>query len=194
MGKIWAFLIAVSGIYAICTGKTEQLLDGILSIPDESFSFLLIVLSSTIFWTGFMNIFKEVGIVDFISLAIRPIFKKIMPNLKDKEAIEYLSMNIAANIFGLGFAATPSGLKGIKRLKELSTMPEGVASDEMITFLVLNTAGVTLIPTTVISIRKSYGSQNPTDFVLYAILSTLMACVFGLLADKVLRRPYKVKI
>ena len=100
MGKIWAFLIAVSGIYAICTGKTEQLLDGILSIPDESFSFLLIVLSSTIFWTGFMNIFKEVGIVDFISLAIRPIFKKIMPNLKDKEAIEYLSMNIAANMFG----------------------------------------------------------------------------------------------
>ena len=194
MGKIWAFLIAVSGIYAIFTGKTEQLLDGILSIPDESFSFLLIVLSSTIFWTGFMNIFKEVGIVDFISLAIRPIFKKIMPNLKDKEAIEYLSMNIAANMFGLGFAATPSGLKGIKRLKELSTMPEGVASDEMITFLVLNTAGVTLIPTTVISIRKSYGSQNPTDFVLYAILSTLMACVFGLLADKVLRRPYKVKL
>ena len=194
MGKIWAFLIAVSGIYAICTGKTEQLLDGILYIPDESFSFLLIVLSSTIFWTGFMNIFKEVGIVDFISLAIRPIFKKIMPNLKDKEAIEYLSMNIAANMFGLGFAATPSGLKGIKRLKELSTMPEGVASDEMITFLVLNTAGVTLIPTTVISIRKSYGSQNPTDFVLYAILSTLMACVFGLLADKVLRRPYKVKL
>ena len=141
-----------------------------------------------------MNIFKEVGIVDFISLAIRPIFKKIMPNLKDKEAIEYLSMNIAANMFGLGFAATPSGLKGIKRLKELSTMPEGVASDEMIAFLVLNTAGVTLIPTTVISIRKSYGSQNPTDFVLYSILSTLMACVFGLLADKVLRRPYKVKL
>jgi spore maturation protein A len=141
-----------------------------------------------------MNIFKEVGIVDFISLAIRPIFKKIMPNLKDKEAIEYLSMNIAANMFGLGFAATPSGLKGIKRLKELSTMPEGVASDEMITFLVLNTAGVTLIPTTVISIRKSYGSQNPTDFVLYAIISTLMACIFGLLADRVLRRPYKVKL
>ena len=194
MGKIWAFLIAISGIYVICTGKTEQLLDGILSIPDESFSFLLIVLSSTIFWTGFMNIFKEVGIVDFISLAIRPIFKKIMPNLKDKEEIEYLSMNIAANMFGLGFAATPSGLKGIKRLKELSTMPEGVASDEMITFLVLNTAGVTLIPTTVISIRKSYGSQNPTDFVLYAIISTLMACIFGLLADRVLRRPYKVKL
>ena len=193
MGKIWAFLIALSSIYAICMGRVETLLDGILSIPQEAFDFLIIVLSSTIFWTGFMYIFKEVGIVDFISLAIKPLFKKIMPNLNDEEAIEYLSMNIAANMFGLGFAATPSGLKGIKRLKEISTMPEGVASDEMITFLVLNTAGVTLIPTTVISIRKSYGSKSPTDFVIYAIISTLLACVFGLLADKILRKPYRIK-
>ena len=194
MGKIWAFIIVISSIYAICTGRVELLLDAILSIPKESFDFLFIVLSSTIVWTGFMYIFKEVGIIDFISLAIKPIFKLIMPNLKDKEAIEYLSMNIAANMFGLGFAATPSGLKGIKRLKEISTMPEGVASDEMISFLVLNTAGVTLIPTTVISIRKSYGSKTPTDFMLYAILSTLAACVLGLLADKLLRKPYGEKV
>ncbi len=193
MGKIWAFLIALSAVYGIISGRSEELLDGILSIPKEAFDFLIIVLSSTIFWTGFMYIFKEVGIIDFISLAIKPIFKLIMPNLKDQEAIEYLSMNIAANMFGLGFAATPSGLKGIKRLKEISTMSEGVASDEMITFLVLNTAGVTLLPTTVISIRKSYGSKTPTDFVLFAIISTLLACVFGLIADKILRRPYREK-
>ena len=193
MGKIWAFLIVIASSYALIMGRSEQLLDGILSIPNEAFSFLIIVLSSTIFWTGFMYIFKEVGIIDFISLAIKPIFKLIMPNLKDQEAINYLAMNITANMFGLGFAATPSGLKDIKRLKEISTMPEGVASDEMITFLVLNTAGVTLLPTTVISIRKSYGSKTPTDFVLYAIISTLAACVFGLLADKLLRRPYREK-
>lgn len=191
LGKIWGGIILIASVYAIIMGRVELLLDGILSIPDESFAFLLIVISSTVFWTGFMYIFKEVGIIDFISLAIKPLFRKIMPNLKDQEAIEYLSMNIAANMFGLGFAATPSGLKGIKRLKELSPMPEGVASDEMITFLVLNTAGVTLIPTTVISIRKSFDSKTPTDFVLFAIISTLCACIFGLLADKILRRPYK---
>ena len=100
MGRIWAFLIGTSSIYAILNGRSNQLLDGILSIPDESFSFLIIVVSSTIFWTGFMSVFKEVGIIDFISLAIKPLFNKIMPNLKDKEAIEYLSMNIAANMFG----------------------------------------------------------------------------------------------
>ena len=191
MGKIWGGIILIASVYAIIMGRVELLLDGILSIPDESFAFLLIVISSTVFFFFFMYIFKAVGIIDFISLAIKPLFRKIMPNLKDQEAIEYLSMNIAANMFGLGFAATPSGLKGIKRLKELSPMPEGVASDEMITFLVLNTAGVTLIPTTVISIRKSFGSKTPTDFVLFAIISTLCACIFGLLADKILRRPYK---
>lgn len=191
MGLIWAILICGSSIYALLTGRSEQLLDGILSIPKESFDFLFIVLSSTIFWTGVMHIFKEAGIIDFISLAIKPIFRLIMPSLKDKQAIEYLSMNIAANMFGLGYAATPFGLKGMQRLKEISTMEEGVASDEMITFLVLNTAGVTIIPTTVITIRKSYGSSTPTDFVLYAILSTLAACVLGLLADKILRKPYK---
>ena len=190
MGKIWGGIIFIASIYAIFTGRVELLLDGILAIPDDSFAFLIVVISSTVFWTGFMYIFKEVGIVDFISLAIKPLFRKTMPNLKDEEAIDYLAMNIAANMFGLGFAATPSGLKGIKRLKEISTMPEGVASDEMITFLVLNTAGVTLIPTTVISIRKSFGSKTPTDFVLFAIISTLCACIFGLLADKILRRPY----
>ena len=191
MGKIWAFLIAFSSGYAILTGRVESLLYGVLAIPDEALTFLLVVLSSTIFWTGFMYIFKEVGIVDFVGKIIKPVFKKIMPNLKDKEAIEYLSMNIAANMFGLGFAATPSGLKGIKRLKELSTMPNGVASDEMITFLVLNTAGVTILPSTVISIRTSYGSKQPTDFVLFAIISTFLACFFGLLADKLIRKPYK---
>ena len=124
LGKIWGGIILIASVYAIIMGRVELLLDGILSIPDESFAFLLIVISSTVFWTGFMYIFKEVGIIDFISLAIKPLFRKIMPNLKDQEAIEYLSMNIAANMFGLGFAATPSGLKGIKRLKELGRTNE----------------------------------------------------------------------
>ena len=194
MGIIWAFLMVFCSVYAIINGRANELLDAILSIPQESFNFLFIVISSTIFWTGFMHIFKQTGIVDFISLLIKPVFKLIMPKLKDKEAIDYLSMNIAANMFGLGYAATPFGLKGIKRLKQISTQPEGVASDEMITFLVLNTAGVTLFPTTVISIRKSYGSNNPTDFVLFAILSTLCSCVFGFLADKILNKPYEEKL
>lgn len=194
MGKIWAFLISISSVFALCNNNGEALLDGILSIPKEALDFLLIVIPSTIFWTGFMYIFKETGIIDFIIMLIKPLFRLIMPNLKDKEAIDYLAMNIAANMFGLGFAATPSGLKGIKRLKEISNLPPDVASDEMITFLVLNTAGVTLLPTTVISIRKAYGSTNPTDFVIFAILSTVCSCVFGLLSDKIFRRPYWNKV
>ena len=82
----------------------------------------------------------------------------------------------------------PSGLKGIKRLKELSTMDEETASDDMITFLVLNTAGVTLLPTTVMSIRQSLGAKNPLDFVFIGIFATACASFVGLSVDRIIRR------
>ena len=115
-----------------------------------------------------------------------------MPNLKDKEAKKYISSNIAANIFGLGFAATPSGLKAMKRLKEISK-EEHTASDEMVTFLVLNTAGVTLLPTTVMAIRQSYGSINPVDFLPLAIIGTICSCIGGLILDYLFRKFSKKK-
>ena len=91
-------------------------------------------------------------------------------------------------MFGLGFAATPSGLNAMKRMKSLSKEKEGVATDSMVTFLVLNTAGVTIIPTSVLAIRQMYGSSNPADFVLLGIFSTFMACVAGLWLDRVLKK------
>ena len=130
----------------------------------------------------------EIGVIKWIAKALNPLLKLIMPKLKDEEAKNYISSNIAANMFGLGFAATPSGLKAMKRIKELSLEEEGVASDEMITFLVLNTGGVTLIPTSVLAIRQAAGSSNPADFVFLAIISTLLACVAGLISDKIFRK------
>ena len=115
-----------------------------------------------------------------------------MPKLKDKEAKQYIAMNIAANIFELGFAATPAGLKAMRRLKEVSLeKEEGMASDEMVTFLVLNTAGVTLLPTTVMAIRQKYGAVNPSDFLLLTFVGTLLSCIGGLLLDYLFRKIKK---
>lgn len=111
-----------------------------------------------------------------------------MPELDDEQTFKYISTNIAANMFGLGFAATPSGLNAMKRMKSLSKEKEGVATDSMVTFLVLNTAGVTIIPTSVLAIRQMYGSSNPADFVLLGIFSTFMACVAGLWLDRILKK------
>lgn len=130
-----------------------------------------------------MYILADCGAIQFISKLLTPLLDLIMPQMKDKEARELISTNIAANMLGLGFAATPSGLKAMKRLKLLSDEEEGVASDAMVTFLVLNTAGVTIIPTSVIAIRQQYGAINPADFVICGIISTLFACIVGLLFD-----------
>lgn len=193
MNKVWLIIICFSLIYGICTGRGEELSNIILNIPKESFNLLITTITAACFWSGMMKVMDSVGIVEFIAKKIRPLFKLIMPSLKDEKTLNYVSMNIAANIFGLGYAATPSGLKAVKRMQELNDGDKSEATDEMVTFLVLNTAGVTLIPTSVMAIRASLGSSNPADMLIYPIIATLLSCVSGLLADAYFRRKRYAK-
>ena len=193
MNKIWLIIVCFSLIYGIVTGRGAELSNVILNVPKEAFTLLITMITAACFWSGMMKIMEEVGIVDFIAKKIRPLFRLIMPNLKDEEALNYVSMNIAANIFGLGYAATPSGLKAVKRMQQLNDGDKSEATDEMVTFLVLNTAGVTLIPTSVMSIRAALGSVNPADMLIYPIIATLLSCVSGLIADAYFRRKRYAK-
>ena len=188
MNKIFVGIILITLIYGLSTGRFEEMASAILSLPDEGLKLVCTLVFSATFWSGIMMIMYDSGLIDHLSKALDPLLSKIMPNLKDKEAKKYISSNIAANIFGLGFAATPSGLKAIKRLKEISRENEDTASDEMVTFLVLNTAGVTLLPTTVMAIRQSYGAVNPVDFLPLAIIGTICSCIGGLLLDYLFRK------
>lgn len=191
MNKIWGVIIVGGIVYGLLTGRAEGLSNIILSLPTDAFNLVVTLVASAAFWSGFMNILSSIGAVEKIAKFLKPFLRKIMPTLDDQYAIECISTNIAANMLGLGFAATPSGLKGIKRLKELSTMDSKTASDDMVTFLVLNTAGVTLLPTTVMSIRQALGSKHPLDFVFIGILATICASVTGLLLDRFYRRKGK---
>lgn len=192
MNKIWLIIICFSLTYGIITGRGEELSNAILNIPKEAFSLLVTMITAACFWSGLVKIMESVGIVDFIAKKIRPLFRLIMPNLKDEKALNYISTNIAANIFGLGYAATPSGLKAVKRMQELNEGDKSEATDEMVTFLVLNTAGVTLIPTSVMAIRSALGAANPADMIIYPIIATLLSCVAGLIADYYFRRKRHV--
>lgn len=187
MNRVWIGIIIFSLVYGISTGRVEAISNAILALPMKGFTLCITLVMSACFWTGIMNIMLESGVIGWVAKALDPLLRLIMPNLKDEEAKKYISSNIAANMFGLGFAATPSGLKAMKRLKAISLEEEHVASDEMITFLVLNTGGVTLIPTSVLAIRQAAGSTNPADFVFLAIISTMLACVVGLLSDRFFR-------
>lgn len=164
----------------------------ILALPQECLSLVCTLVFSATFWSGIMMIMYDSGLIEQIAVALNPLLKLIMPNLKDQEAKNYIAMNISANIFELGFAATPAGLKAMKRLKEISVEDDpSVASDEMVTFLVLNTAGVTILPTTVMAIRQKYGAVNPADFLILAFVGTLLSCVGGLFLDYLFRKARK---
>ena len=188
MNKIWLVIFIVSIIYGSFTGRVEEMSNSILNVPKETIELLVTLVGSACFWSGIVKIMEESGVVRWLCKKIRPLFNLIMPSFKDQEALEYVSMNIAANVLGLGYGATPSGLKAIKRMQELNEGDKKEATDEMVTFLVLNTAGVTIIPTTVISIRSALGSVNPTDMILLPVIATFISCVVGLLVDAHFRK------
>ena len=188
MNKIWVGISLICLAYGIITGRTNDIANVILSLPEDALSLTITLIVSACFWNGVMMIMYDVGLIDMLAKVLDPLLSFIMPSLKDEKAKKYISTNIAANMFGLGFAATPAGLNGIKRLKEISPEEDkSVASDDMVTFLILNTAGVTLIPTTVIAIRQAYGASDPTDFMIYGIIGTLCSCIAGLALDRIIR-------
>ena len=191
MNKIWIFIFFISIIYGTLTGRVETMSNAILNVPKETISLLITLVGSACFWSGIVKIMERAGIVKWLCKKIRPLFNLIMPNFKDEETLEYVSMNIAANVLGLGYGATPSGLKAIKRMQELNNSDKDEATEEMVTFLVLNTAGVTIIPTTVISIRSALGSVNPSDMILLPVIATFTSCVAGLLVDYYYRKKKK---
>ncbi len=183
---IWFLLISIGIVFAFFSNNQE--IGNI--IIDSSFNAYELILSIgplIVLWSGIMNIASGSGLLRKFSNLIRPILKKLLPSVKSEKALEYISSNIVANMLGLGSVATPAGLKAMKYL-ENENKHKGVASEGMITFLVLNTSGVTIIPMTVIALRKAYGSINPTSIIIPSIIATMVSTISGLTLDYFIRR------
>ena len=186
INKIWFLLIALGIGYSFISGNASMG-DVILDSSFSAYDLLLSIGPLIVLWSGVMNIASKSGLLSKFSRLLSPLLKKIMPSVKNDKAMEYISSNIAANMLGLGSVATPAGLKAMKELdKENKT--KGRASDAMITFLVLNTSGVTIIPMTVIALRKAYGSVNPMSIIVPSLIATTVSSISGLLLDYVIRR------
>lgn len=109
MNKLWTIIILISLTYGICLGRFEDIANAILSVPEDGLSLIVTLVFSSCFWYGIMMILYDSGFIDLVAKALNPFLNKIMPKLKNEEAKKYISLNIAANMFGLGFAATPAG-------------------------------------------------------------------------------------
>ena len=187
---IWGIFIIVGIIYSFinkgcCTINNEVLLSG-----KSALDLIISMLPLLVIWMGLMKIAEEAGIISWISKIMTPLLKKIFPSVPDgDESLGFIASNIAANMAGLGSAATPFGLKAMESLQKLNK-DKKTASEAMITFLVLNTSGVTIVPTTIISLRLFYGSINPSVVLPYCIIATTCSTIGGLTLDYIIRRKH----
>ncbi len=191
INKIWALFIGIGIIFTLLTGNIDELNNTILNSANSGVKMIMELIPIIVLWTGLMKIAEKSGLLQTISNFFRPFLRLLFPSLsKDSKALGYISSNIAANALGLGSAATPFGLKAMEEMQKENPQKD-TASDAMITFLVLNTSGVTIIPTTVIALRMMYNSHNPEEIILTAILATICSSVAGLTLDYLRRRKKK---
>ena len=185
---IWAFFIIVGSIYLIVTGNVSTLNEEILKGGLGGIKLLSEMMPLLVLWTGIMQIAEDSKLLDKFANLVRPVLSKLFPSLNPNHpAIGYIASNIAANALGLGSAATPFGLKAMTSMQNDNETPD-TATEAMVTFLILNTGGVTIIPTTVIALRLMYNSSNPTEIIITSILATLCSNISGLLYDYFKRR------
>lgn len=191
VNKIWGFFIVIGVIVCLLTSKVEVLNFEILECAKTSLDMIIKIFPVMALWLGIMKIASVSGLLDKFSKLLSPLFQKLFPEIpKNHESLGYISSNIVANMFGLGNAATPFGLKAMKSLQELNK-DKITASRSMITFLVLNTSGVTIVPTTIISLRMMHGSVDPTSIVFACIISTFISTFLGLLIDRIIASRLK---
>lgn len=188
---VWLILISIGIIYGICTNNTSTINSTIIDSTKISLDMLFKIFPVIALWMGLMKIAETSKLLEKLSNKLSPFLIKIFPDIpKNHESFSLIASNIIANLFGLGSAATPFGLKAMESLQKLNKKKD-TASRSMITFLVLNTSGLTIIPTTIISLRMMYKSINPTHIVVACIISTICATIGGLIIDRIMWRRYK---
>ena len=188
---IFTFFLLGGIIYSFFTGNTLSVNESLIQSGETAISMILKIIPLLCLWLGVMKIASLSGLLSQLSLVIAKIIGPLFPELKQgEEALSYIATNIVMNIFGLGNAATPFGLKAFERLQEINPKKEE-ASRSMITLLVMNTASVTLIPTTVISFRRMYHSNQPTEILIPCMIATILSCLLGLLVDRIFAKYWK---
>ena len=188
---IWMILIFIGIFYGLITNNLDVVNSSIVDSTKVSLDMLLKIFPVLALWMGLTKIAEKSKLLEKLSKGLSPFLTKLFPEIpKGHESLSLIASNMIANIFGLGSAATPFGLKAMTSLQSLNKKKD-TASRSMITFLVINTSGLTIIPTTIISLRMMYGSLEPTKIVFACIISTICATIGGIIIDRILARRYK---
>ena len=189
MNFIWSFMVIVSIITSIITGRVDETVNSVFEGASTAVSTLISFAGAMCFWTGIMKISEKSGVSNLICRFIAPVVKRLFPN-SSETAQRYISMNITANMLGMGNAATPMGMLAAQTLDKENPHPEK-PSGNMCMLVTLNTTSFQLIPSTIIALRAAAGSVNPTSIILPVWVVSAFAVCVGVLSVKIINRFYK---
>jgi len=194
LNYIWFALMAIALVVAIFNGTAANVTKGAVDSAKTAVEIALGLIGIMTLWLGIMRVAEQAGLIAMLGRLLRPISRLLFPRVPaDHPAIGAMIMNIAANMLGLSNAATPLGIKAIEELQELNPEKE-TASNAMVTFMALNTAGVQFIPATIIAVLAAAGSRQPTAIIPTTLIATLSGAVAAVTAAKILQRFFPVRV
>lgn len=190
---LWGAMLLIGIVYGAATDRMNEVTDAALSSAKEAVSLCITMAGIVAMWVGIMEIAKSSGLVERLTRKMRPLLGFLFPDVPgEHRAMEFISANMIANFLGLGWAATPFGLKAMEELakleKQRKSVSPGTASNAMCTFLILNISSLQLIPVNIIAYRSQYGSVNPTAIVGPGIVATAVSTVVAVIFCKVMER------
>lgn len=190
LNYLWAGMILLGIIVAAFQGNLEAVCEGVVDSSQEAVELLFVMAGVVSMWNGMLYIAKNSGLIEHLTEKMRPILKILFPRIpKEHIANEYISANFIANILGLGWACTPTGIQAMQALKQLEKergKDSGVASDEMCTFLLLNISSLQLIPINMIAYRTQYGSAYPMAVVGPSLVATTITTILAFIICKIM--------
>jgi spore maturation protein A len=187
---VWVLLVVVSVAYAACTGRVSALTPAVVESAGKGVTLALGLVGVMSLWLGLMRVAEEAGLVKLLGRAAAPVLRRLFPEVPDGHpAMGAVVMNVAANMLGLGNAATPFGLKAMAALQELNPRKD-VASDAQALFCALNTASLQLVPASVIALRAAAGARSPADILGATLLASACATATAILSARLLRRVH----
>ncbi len=202
LNYLWGFMIIIGIAYGAVQGRMTEITNAILDSSQEAVTLCITMIGIMSVWVGLMEIAKTTGLIAAATRKIRPFIRFLFPDIPpEHEAAEHIATNMIANILGLGWAATPAGLKAMEALSRLEAErgnPQYIrqkknrtATTEMCTFLIINISSLQLIPVNIIAYRSQYGSVSPTDILLPAIISTCVSTLAGVIFCKIMAKWQK---
>ncbi len=189
LNYIWAFLIFISVVYGTIAGSLPLVTNGILDSAKDAVELCITMLGVMSLWTGLMEIAQRSGIIKSLTRKIMPLMHWLFPDIPtDHEAMSHICTNMIANFLGLGWAATPAGLRAMQSLAQLNKDHPESASNAMCTFLIINISSIQLIPVNIIAYRSQYGSANPAAIIVPAILATTVSTAVAILFCRIMNK------